>query len=81
VDDLLSGFDNLRLMGKRKPLTPDYAEIPEAEVNSIPHYGGQGCKALGITPTDAGRPNPLPADFNPRPNTTPGNPSSGNWTP
>jgi phospholipase C len=81
VDDLLSGFDNLRLIGKRKPLPPDYAKIPEAEVNSLPHYGGQGCKALGITPTDAGRPNPLPADFNPRPNTTPGDPRSGDWTP
>ena len=81
VDDLLSGFDNLRLLGKRKPLSPDLAEIPEAEIESFPHFGGQGCKVLGITPTDAGKPNPIPADFNPRPDTTPGDPRSGNWTP
>ena len=43
--------------------------------------GGHGCSALQIRPTDTGRPNPIPADFNPRPDTTPGIPASGNWTP
>jgi phospholipase C len=81
VGDLFSGFDNLRLLGKRKPLPPDYAEIPGSAIGSFPHMQGEGCKLLGITPTDAGRPNPIPADFNPRPDTTPGIPRSGNWTP
>lgn len=81
VGDLFTGFDNLRLLGKRKPLPPSYAEIPEAEVESFPHMGGHGCKTLGITPTDAGLPNHVPEDFNPRPDVSPGVPSSGNWVP
>jgi phospholipase C len=81
VDDLLTGFDNLRLMGKSKMLPASYAQIPEAEIESFPHFGGQGCKALGITPTDAGKPNPIPDDFNPRPDTTPGIPKAGHWKP
>ena len=81
VGDLLSGFDNLRLLGKAAALPPDYAEIPETEITSFPHMDGHGCSALSIRPTDADRPNPVPADFNPRPDTTPGIPASGNWTP
>jgi phospholipase C len=81
VGDLLSGFDNRRLLGRAEPLPPDYAEIPETEITSFPHMGGHGCSALQIRPTDTGRPNPIPADFNPRPDTTPGIPPSGNWTP
>jgi phospholipase C len=81
VGDLLSGFSNARLTGRAAPLPPDYAEIPDAEINAYPHYQGQGCSALRIRPTDTGRPNPIPADFNPRPDTTPGIPTSGTWTP
>jgi len=81
VGDLLSGFSNARLLGRAAPLPPSYAEIPEAEITSFPHMGGHGCSALQIRPTDTGRPNPIPADFNPRPDTTPGIPASGNWTP
>jgi phospholipase C len=81
VGDLLSGFSNARLLGRAAPLPPSYAEIPEAEITSFPHMGGHGCSALEIRPTDTGRPNPIPADFNPRPDTTPGIPTSGNWTP
>jgi phospholipase C len=81
VGDMLSGFSNLRLLGRAAPLPPDYAEIPEAEIASFPHFGGHGCSALSIRPTDTGKPNPLPADFNPRPDTTPGIPASGNWIP
>ena len=81
VGDLLSGFDNRRLLGRAALLPPSFAEIPEAEITTFPHMGGRGCSALSITPTDAGRPNPIPADFNPRPDTTPGIPTSGNWTP
>jgi phospholipase C len=81
VSDLLSGFSNLRLLGRAAPLPASYAQIPEADITAFPHYNGQGCSALHITPTDAGRPNPIPADFNPRPDTTPGIPTSGIWTP
>ena len=79
VGDMLSGFDALRLQGKKPALPPDYAIIPEADIRSFPHRGGSGCKALGITPTDWGKPNLVPADFNPRPDTEPGIPAGGNW--
>jgi phospholipase C len=81
VGDMVSAFDTLRLEGKRAPLPAEYATIPQAEIESFPHYGGAGCKQLQITPTDSGIPNPVPADFNPRPDTTPGIPAAGNWTP
>ncbi len=81
VGDMTSAFDTLRLQGKRPPLSAAYAEIPQAEVDRFPHDNGNGCKVLHITPTDWRRPNPLPPDFNPRPDTTPGIPASGNWTP
>jgi phospholipase C len=79
VGDMLSGLDTDRLLGKRKPLPASYAIIPEHEIESFPHFGGEGCKVLGVTPTDWGIPNPLPVDFNPRPDTEPGVPSSGTW--
>ena len=81
VGDLFSGFDNARLIGVRKPLPSSYAQIPEAMITSFPHMGGHGCIVLNITPTDAGRPNPVPDDFNPRPDSSPGLPRSGNWVP
>ncbi len=81
VGDMSSAFDVLRLQGKRAPLSVKYAKIPPAEIARFPHAGGAGCKQLGITPTDAGLPNPVPADFNPRPNSTPGIPAAGGWTP
>jgi phospholipase C len=81
VGDLLSGFSNSRLLGRAQPLPASYAEIPPADIESFPHYGAHGCSTLQIRPTDTGRPNPIPADFNPRPDTTPGIPTSGNWTP
>jgi phospholipase C len=81
VGDLLSGFSNSRLTGRVAPLPPSYVEIPEADIAAFPHYNAQGCSVLQIHPTDDGRPNPIPADFNPRPDTTPGIPTSGTWTP
>jgi phospholipase C len=81
VGDLFSGFDNLRLLGKSKLLPAEYAMIPQSVISSFPHLGGDGCKVLGIRPTDSGQPNPVPADFNPRPDTTPGDPRSGTWIP
>ena len=81
VGDMTSAFDTLRLEGKRPALSAAYATIPSADVARFPHDGGNGCHALEITPTDHALPNPVPADFNPRPDSTPGIPASGNWTP
>jgi phospholipase C len=81
VGDLLSGFDNNRLTGAAAPLPASYASIPAATVHTLPQYGNKGCSVLGITPTDANIPNPVPADFNPRPSTAPGIPTSGTWLP
>ena len=81
VGDMSSAFDVLRLQGKRAPLSAEYAIIPKREIDAFPHDGGDGCKVLGITPTDSGIPNPVPKDFNPRPDSTPGIPTAGGWTP
>jgi phospholipase C len=81
VGDMSSAFDTLRLEGKRTPLSAEYATIPAAEISSFPHAGGAGCKRLEITPTDSELPNSVPADFNPRPDTTPGVPAAGGWMP
>jgi phospholipase C len=81
VGDMSSAFDTLRLQGKKPILSAEYATIPAKEITSLPHDGGQGCKTLGITPTDSGMVNPVPADFNPRPDRTPGIPTSGTWIP
>ena len=82
--DLFSAFDNSRLSGQMSPLPAEYAEIPTAISHTLPHYGGNGCAALNIIPTDYATGkliDPAPADFNPRPSTTPGTPTSGTWTP
>jgi phospholipase C len=82
VGDLFSAFDNARLRGKAEPLPATYAMIPSAQVLSLPHFNAEGCKALQITPTDIVNGvliDPAPADFNPRPSTNPGLPTSGTW--
>jgi phospholipase C len=81
VGDMSSAFDVLRLEGKRAPLGAEYARIPTAEIEQFPPAGGEGCRVLGIAPTDSGLPNPVPKDFNPRPDSTPGIPTAGGWTP
>jgi phospholipase C len=81
VGDMSEAFDTLRLQGKRAPLSADYARIPPSEIARFPHAAGAGCKQLQITPTDSALPNPVPADFNPRPDTTPGIPAAGGWQP
>jgi phospholipase C len=81
VGDMSSAFDTLRLQGKRLPLSAEYATIPAAEITHFPHADGAGCKQLEITPTDWSLPNPVPWEFNPRPDTTPGIPAAGGWTP
>jgi phospholipase C len=82
VGDLFTAFDNGRLAGVTAPLPASYATIPAASVVSLPHYGGQGCRILQITPTDVttgGVIDPAPQDFNPRPSTNPGTPYQGGW--
>jgi phospholipase C len=81
VGDMSSAFDTLRLQGARTPLNAKYAMIPPVEIARFPHANGAGCRQLEITPTDSRLPNPVPADFNPRPDTTPGIPAAGGWTP
>jgi len=81
VGDMSSAFDVLRLEGKRAPLNAAYAIIPRNEIDAFPHDHGDGCRVLGITPTDSGMSNPVPMDFNPRPDSTPGIPTAGGWTP
>ena len=83
VDNLFGAFDNNRLMGNAPRLPAEYAMIP-ASALTLPHYGGKGCYTLNIVPTDytGGKLiDPAPSDFNPRPGTTPGVPTSGTWTP
>jgi phospholipase C len=70
-DDLLSAFDPKRLLGLEPPLPGSYASIGEEVVDRFPHYGGEGCAALGITTEDRrqGIENKIPPGFNPLPST------------
>jgi phospholipase C len=72
---LLSGFDPGRLRGTVPPLPPEYATIPAQVVTTLPHYGGNGCMALGLVTEDRaqGLVNAIPADFFARPSQTPAN--------
>lgn len=82
IGSLLSAFDNDRLLGIEKPLPPGYAMIPESQVLSMPQFAGQGCRALQIAPTDLVNGqvvDPAPADFNPRPSSNPGLPTTPGW--
>ena len=84
IGDLFSAFDNGRLTGRTAPLPASYAMIPPAALHVLPHYQGEGCYVLNIVPTDyqGGKLlDPAPVDFNPRPSTTPGVPTSGTWNP
>jgi len=71
TESLLSGFDPKRLLGISPTLPASFASIPDSVVNTLPHYGGQGCQATGITPEDQrqGIVNNIPAGFNPLPST------------
>ncbi len=84
ISNMLAAFDNLRLLGYSAPLPAEYAQIEPNTTPSLPHYPLGGCYTLNIVPTDyvGGKLiDPAPADFNPRPSTTPGIPTSGTWTP
>ncbi len=73
TDDLLSGFDPARLAGTLPPLPSSYVMIDEAAINTLPHYQGKGCAAIGMTPSDQmlGIKAPAPAKFNTLPSTLP----------
>ena len=82
VGNMFSAFDDARLKGFEPPLEASYAMIPAAQITSLPHAAAQGCRVLQITPTDTVKGvviDPAPADFNPRPTTNPGMPTSGIW--
>lgn len=73
TDSLLSGFDPKRLLGVSPPLPASFAKIPDNVVKTLPHYGGKGCRAIGITPEDKrqGIVNKIPKGFNALPSTYP----------
>ncbi len=73
VSDLVAAFDPARLSGAVSILQPDYVSIPETIVGTLPQNSGYGLKDIGVVPIDQtlGLPNPVPADFNPRPQTNP----------
>jgi phospholipase C len=52
TDSLLSGFSPKRLTGEAPALPASFATIPQAVVDSLPHYGNDACKAIGIVPED-----------------------------
>jgi phospholipase C len=73
TDDLLSGFDPGRLAGSRPLLPASYAAINPGVINELPHYGGKGCSAIGMTPVDQalGIKDEPPPHFNSLPATLP----------
>ncbi|HKM68100.1 MAG TPA: alkaline phosphatase family protein [Candidatus Acidoferrum sp.] len=82
VGNLFSAFDNARLIGFVPPLPRDFAMIQHSDVVTLPHYAAKGCSILRINPTDYVHGkliDPAPADFNPRPSSEPGLPTSGSW--
>jgi phospholipase C len=73
TDSLMSAFDPARLSGAAPILPGSYAMIAADVVETLPHYGGHGCAAIGMNPEDLRqnvRP-PVPAGFNPLPSTLP----------
>jgi phospholipase C len=75
VGDLTSAFSISRLQG-HDVLPSSYVLIPDTDITKLPQWGKNPLKTnLHITPTDAGRPNPIPADFNPRPSSQPSYPN------
>jgi phospholipase C len=74
ITDLLDAFSPSRLLGIARPLPPSYVTVPNNLIRTLPEsWAVSGCQSLGITTTDRqlGIPNPIPADFNPRPKTNP----------
>ncbi len=73
TDSLLSGFSPKRLRGEAPALPAEYALTPKDVLWSLPHYSGQGCKAIGVMPEDQRQhiAAPPPANFNTLPSTLP----------
>ena len=73
TDSLLSAFDPQKLLGQAPPLPASYAMIPSNVVETFPHYGGNGCQAIGVTPVDVaqGIVNYIPPGLNTLPATLP----------
>ena len=73
TDSLLSGFSPERLRGGAPPLPAEYAMTPKDVLWSLPHYGGHGCAAIGMTPEDQRQhiAAPPPDHFNSLPATLP----------
>lgn len=74
ISDLTDAFSPSRLRGFAPPLPASYVAVPENLIQNLPAtWATGGCQYLGITTTDRapGIPNPIPADFNPRPKTNP----------
>jgi phospholipase C len=73
TDSLLSAFDPQKLLGQVPPLPASYAMIPSNVVETLPHFGGNGCQAIGVTPVDQALSivNYIPPGFNPLPATLP----------
>jgi phospholipase C len=69
IGNLMDGFDLARLAGRKAPISGDDAFIPESWWSPSVQNNGQGCSLAGVTPVDRARnlPNPVPADFDPRP--------------
>ncbi len=73
TDSLLSGFDKARVTGALPPLPASLATIPRDVVETFPHYGGNGCAAIGVTPENVRQNirNVVPEGFNSLPATLP----------
>ena len=75
--DLISAFSINRLNG-HDVLPASYVTIPDSDITTLPQWGTDPLNSshMHITPTDSKRTNPIPPDFNPRPSSQPGYPSS-----
>lgn len=73
TDSLVSAFDPARLRGTAPALPGSYAMIDDAVVRTLPHYGGQGCRRIGVIPEDIrqGIHASVPVGFNSLPATLP----------
>jgi phospholipase C len=73
TDDLLSAFEPGRLDGSVPPIPGNYAIIADSAMQTLPHFNGKGCAAIGMTPEDQRQhiQTAVPAGFNTLPSTLP----------
>jgi phospholipase C len=75
VGDLTSAFSISRLK-EHDVLPASYVLIPDGDITKLPQWGSNPLKThLHIAPSDTGKPNHVPADFNPRPSSQPDYPN------